>query len=329
MRNVKVATIQPRYLGIPDAFNYLTDSYRNNPEEIMENHIIRQMDVTLELLDRAGREGCDIVTTCEDASGTSFYNTDISETNIFRELVTLSYPVLEAALSEISRKYSMYIIGCYNKIIDNKIYNTATIFDRKGSSCGAYRKTHLPPDEKWQISQGEALDVFELDFGRIGVCICYDIMFPECVEALALKGAEVVFHPTVGYGWYDDIGEATLRTRANDNSVYIVTSKNYVCNHAGKSSVVDFWGQVMVDAGFYENVIVSKTIDLDQKKTQPDWYNPTYMSGTADVAFRMRRERRPELYSTIVTPVQESFSVPTKAQQLAILDSIRAGRCHW
>ena len=54
----------------------------------------------------------------------------------------------------------------------------------------------------------------------------------------------------------------------------------------------------------------------------------TYMSGTADVAFRMRRERRPELYSAIISPVEDSFSVPAKEEQLAILDSIRAGRCH-
>ncbi len=329
MRIVKVGAIQPRYPSIPGQYDCLSHTYRNDPRDILERHLLRWMDVTTGLLEQAGRDGCDIVTTCEDAAGTGYYNADITGTNIFHELVALSYPVMEARLADLSRKHSMNIVGCYLKQVNGKVYNTATVFDRSGSICGEYRKTHLPPDETWQITPGEALEPIDTDFGRIGVCICYDMMFPECVETLALKGAEAVFHPTAGYGWYDGIGEATLRTRANDNGVHIVTAKSWVYNRAGKSSVIDHWGHVLADAGFAENAVVSSAVDLDSKKTQPSWFNPVHMSGTDDVTLRTRRERMPELYSAICSPNADRFAPPSHERQLEILEGIKAGRCRW
>ena len=174
----------------------------------------------------------------------------------------------------------------------------------------------------------------ELDFGKIAICICYDMMFPESVQIPALKGAEIIFHPTFGYGWYDSIGEATLRTRANDNGIYIVTSKSYVYNGAGKSSIIDPWGQVLADAGFAKDAIVSGTIDLDSKKSHPDWYFNSYMSGTSDVRERMRKERRTELYMNEYNAIKEKliaekFKVPNTEEKQKILEAIRKGECHW
>lgn len=329
MRKVKVGAVQPKYIGISPQFDFFKDDYRNSPNEITENYIKKQLDVTLDLLELAGKEGCDIVTTCEDITGTSNYAIDITERNIFPELLELSASYAEQRLSEIASKYSMYIVGCYNKRIENKNYNVASIFDRKGKICGEYRKTHLPCYEKWQITEGEDIQVFQLDFGKVGIAICYDMMFQELTQVQALKGAEIIFHPTVGYGWYDDIGEATLRTRANDNSMYIVTAKNYVYNGAGKSSVIDFWGQVLTDAGFYENVIIVREIDLDFKKTQPDWFFPAQISNISDVGLRKLKERRPELYGSISDVLHERLGTLDKDSLENLLMRIKSGECHW
>lgn len=329
MRMVKVGAIQPKYISIPSQYDCFNAMYRNVPDEIVENHLKEQMDVTFDLLEQAGREGCDIVTTCEDAAGTSNFAVNVTETGVFTQLVEMSYPLMEARLSEISKRHSMYIVGCYNKRIGERIYNVASIFDRQGNICGEYRKTHLPAYEKWQVSEGEDIEVFELDFGKIAINICYDMMFAESVQVQALKGAEIIFHPTAGYGWYDSIGEATLRTRANDNNVYIVTSKNYVFNGAGKSSIVDYWGQVLTDAGFYENVIVTKTIDLDIKKTQPDWFYPTGTAGIAEVGERKLQERRPELYGCISEQMHRRLPIPGHEELQEILSKIKSGEYRW
>ncbi len=329
MRKIKVGAIQPKYMEVPDRYNFMDENYKASAAEVAEQYVKKQLDITLRLLEKAGAEGCDIVTTSENITGTSFYGMDVSDRNIFPELLELSSDIAETSLSQLSRKFSMYIAGCYNKRIGNQNYNIASLFDRKGEICGQYRKVHLPPDEMWQITEGDSIDVFQTDFGKIGICICYDMMFPEFVQIQALKGAEIIFHPTAGYGWYDSIGEATLRTRANDHSVYIVTAKNYLYNGAGKSSVIDFWGQTLADAGFYEDALVTREIDLDFAKTQPEWYFPTQLSGVADVKRRKLMERKPELYEDISRIRHEKLQVPDRAAQEELIRSIKAGRCHW
>lgn len=329
MRKIKVGAVQPHYIGIPAPYNPDSACYKKDPEAIVREYVARQFDVTAALLNRAGEAGCDAVTTSEGIDGLYSWQLDVTGSNIYAELLELSAPMIEAGLSEIAKKHSMVVVGCYNKRCGGRNYNTAAVFDRKGRVAGEYRKTHLPPDEKWQTAEGDSLDVFELDFGRIGVTICYDVMFPEQMRVLALKGAEVVFHPTLGYGWYEGIGEATIRTRANDNGIYIVAAKNYQFNMPGRSGVVDPWGHILADAGYAENAVVTCDIDLDEGKKQPDWYFPVPTSGIADVAERLRRERRPDLYGTLTEPLKDRFTGLSREEQLVVMDKIKKGECSW
>ena len=59
--------------------------------------------------------------------------------------------------------------------------------------------------------------------------ICYDMVFPESARCLALGGADIIFHPTLGGAAIgdEDISRAAFRTRAVDNFVYIVVSQRY------------------------------------------------------------------------------------------------------
>jgi predicted amidohydrolase len=223
----------------------------------------------------------------------------------------------------------IYAIGDFFSPDGGKIFNEAVVFGRRGEKRGSYRKTHVPPDELWHVAPGDELNVIELDFGVIGISICYDMMFPETVSVLSLKGAEAIFHPTGGYGWYDAIGDATLRTRANDCGVYIITAKNWVPSHAGNSGVIDHWGQTLVNAGFRPDAAVCAAIDLDESKSQPDWFVPVQMSGQPDVALRKLGERRPELYSLLSKKLHEAFSAPGEETRQRIMEKIKRGECRW
>ena len=48
------------------------------------------------------------------------------------------------------------------------------------------------------VTPGDALPVFETDFGTIGMMICWDVTFPEAARTLAKQGAEVIFLPIWG-----------------------------------------------------------------------------------------------------------------------------------
>ena len=79
--------------------------------------------------------------------------------------------------------------------------NAAVLFDRKGEVAGIYRKAHpvayVNSDElEGGITPGAEYPVFDCDFGRLGVQICWDMQFQEGWDALAKKGAELVAWPT-------------------------------------------------------------------------------------------------------------------------------------
>lgn len=102
-------------------------------------------------------------------------------------------------LSRAAAKHGMYVIAGIIEKRDKCMFNTAVIFDRKGNFIGQYDKTHLTFGEmKEGFSCGGDYPVFDLDFGRIGIHICYDEWFPEVSRYYAYKGAEILFLPVAG-----------------------------------------------------------------------------------------------------------------------------------
>ncbi len=79
--------------------------------------------------------------------------------------------------------------------------NAAVLFDRNGQVAGIYRKAHpvayVNSDTlEGGIAPGPDFPVFQCDFGRLGVQICWDIQFADGWDALAERGAEIVAWPT-------------------------------------------------------------------------------------------------------------------------------------
>ena len=336
MRKVILHALQCGDLGLDPRFESLSENFIADPALIIKEHVIPRLELNAEMIGKCSdvkllQEGSSskpvsLVLTNEDITGLGWFL--MTENAFFDELVLLSDKIVEERFSTQAKEQGIYIAACYVKRINNKNYNVTTIFSPQGQICGEYRKTHIPPNEMWQIVDGEELNVIDLEFGKVGVLICYDMMFPEAASVLGKSGAEIILHPTAGYGWYDSIGEATLRTRANDNSVYILTAKNHVYNGAGKSSIIDPWGQVLADAGFYNDIIVSREIDLDIPKTQPEWFYQSQMSAIAEIKKRTPYERRPDLYNDLSAPAKR-LRTPDEKERKVLRDKVRQGQCRW
>ena len=337
MRNVILQALQTGELTYNPEFNSSTEEFKPDVSLIINNHVIPRLDYQTEMLKKCALsyvtslspispKPVSLILTTEDITGLGWFL--LADPALFTELVIKSAQIVEERISSLAKELNVYIAACYCKRIDNNNYNVTSIFKPDGQICGEYRKTHIPPNEMWQITDGEDMNIIETDFGKIGVLICYDMMFPDAASVLGVKGAEIILHPTAGYGWYDSIGEATLRTRANDNSVYILTAKNHVQNGAGKSSLIDPWGHVLVDAGFYKDVIISKEIDLDIPKIQPEWFYQSQMSGYHEIKKRVPHERRPELYNELCKNA-ERLNPPDEEKRKTLIEKIRTGECRW
>jgi beta-ureidopropionase len=106
-------------------------------------------------------------------------------------------------MQETARKHGMAIVvPIYEEEMTGVYYNTAAVIDADGGYLGKYRKHHIPhcaPGfwEKFYFKPGNlGYTVFNTQFARIGVYICYDRHFPEGARALGLNGAEIVFNPS-------------------------------------------------------------------------------------------------------------------------------------
>jgi predicted amidohydrolase len=194
-----------------------------------------------EQIDQAGRLGLDIVCLGEAMTivGTGCTVKDCAE--------PIPGPVTKQ-LADAAKKNHIWIVAGLTEQAGDVVYNTAVLFDRKGKITGKYRKVHLPREE-WKngIRPGKEYPVFETDFGKVAIQICYDWFFPEAAEIFALKGAEIIFAPTWGNTLPDSDGmvdgESVFRVRARDNGVYMVPSV-----YDGNSLVIDPMGRILANS---------------------------------------------------------------------------------
>ncbi len=121
--------------------------------------------------------------------------------------VSLQNDVLPAC-ADIAREYKCYLVlgGIFN---DHPALagctNEAVVIGRDGELIGRYVKVHPVPDDHQSegtvtfeggVKPGIDFAVFDLEFGRIGVQICYDVEYPEGWRSLANQGVELVLYPT-------------------------------------------------------------------------------------------------------------------------------------
>lgn len=161
---------------------------------------------------------------------------------------------------------------------DGHIYNTAYVFDREGQQIAKHRKMHLFDinvkggqlfQESLTLTPGNEITTFDTEFGRMGLCICYDFRFPELSRLMALAGAQILlvpaaFNMTTGPAHW----ELTFRSQALYNQVYAIgtaPSRDLTASYHswGHSIVVDPWGSVISQMDEEERIAIT---DIDLTK---------------------------------------------------------------
>src|SRR3990172_1474926 len=198
-RKIKISTISL----------LLTEEIRKKEGSLIES--------ALKAVDEAGRDKPDIVCLPEDYDVLSYpeeKKKDYTGEKIPGGPIT-------AKMQEKARKYHCYIVNTiWEKSGKGKPHNTATIIGRNGDIVGKYRKVHLAVDELDSVRSGSDLPVFKCDFGRVAVMICMDIHYPEVARVYALKGADIIFWPTMAADYPPHMFQPMLNVRAIDNQVY-------------------------------------------------------------------------------------------------------------
>jgi predicted amidohydrolase len=159
-----------------------------------------------------------------------------------------------ATLGALARDLHTYLVAGVVEREGPAAYNTAVLIDRSGALIGKYRKVYLPREEiEGGLTPGDSYPVFDTDFGRLGLLICWDIQYPDPARALALGGADILVLPIWG-------GNATLgHARAIENSVFLVSS-----GYDYATEIVDPEGKVVAKAEAMPGIAVAD-IDLNHR----------------------------------------------------------------
>lgn len=183
-------------------------------------------------------------------------------------------------LSALAKKYQIYLSAgsVPEKDKEGHVYNTAYVFDRQGNQIAKHRKVHLFDiavkdgqcyQESATLTAGDQITVFDTEFGKMGICICFDCRFPEVVRLMTLRGARMIlvpaaFNMTTGPAHW----ELMFRGRAVDNQCYMIGTSDARDEQAGyiswgHSLVVSPWGDVVTQMDEKPGIQITE-IDMDR-----------------------------------------------------------------
>lgn len=182
-------------------------------------------------------------------------------------------------LRNLAKRNSAYVIGGSIPFeTDGALYNSSFVFGRDGEFLIRYDKIHLfeityPNGNTFReaqvLSSGDQLGVFETEYGRMGIMICFDIRFPYLAEGLMEQDVQCIFVPAAFNSFTGPLHwKTTFESRAIDNQLFMIgcsPSGDSYGNYEtyGHSIVVDPYGTVLCELN-EESGIIMEEIDLNQ-----------------------------------------------------------------
>ena len=168
-------------------------------------------------------------------------------------------------LKDISKELDIWFIpGSFYDHNDGVITNSAPVLSPSGELVTTCVKTYpFLPYEKG-VSAGSEACVFDVPgAGRFGMHICYDLWFPESSRELAMKGAEVILHPSLTDTCDRDVEKSMAIATAAQQQCYYIDINAAGSQGCGLSIAVGPDGEVLHEANTADEMIL---IEVDFEK---------------------------------------------------------------
>lgn len=153
---------------------------------------------------------------------------------------------------------------------NGRTYDASIFIDKSGEIKGIQKMVHVAQAEQfyeqdYYTPSDDGFHVFDTEFGRIGIVVCFDRRYPESIRTETLQGADLILIPTVNTKAEPSLMfEWELRVQAFQNSVILamcnrVGTEGNMC-FSGESIVIDAKGEVLVKADDTEQILY---VDID------------------------------------------------------------------
>jgi len=280
---IKVAAIQPKAR--------LVDPKLTDPAEILRR-VETSLDELAALVAKAAEAGCGAAALPEDTCGLG--RLEAGNPELARRVLPKAVDLMLARLGRAAREHRMYVVCCNDTVEpDGREANVAFLLGRDGRLIGRYLKVNMPIHELYK-KRGDGFPVFPApDLGNVGMLICYDMVFPEAARCLALGGADIVFHPTLGGAAIGDgeVSRCAFRTRAVENFVYLV-----VAQRGGGSMIISPKGDILAEAKGPDSLAIAEIRPHGGRE------GGDAMNHQEDMRARLFRERHPAAFGILTDP---------------------------
>ena len=168
-------------------------------------------------------------------------------------------------LKELAKELDIWLIpGSFYEETEEGTFNTTPVIDNKGDLVTKCRKLYPFLPYETGVAAGNEVCVFEIPgSGKVGIHICYDLWFPETSRALALKGAEVILHPSLTDTCDRDVERAMVKATAAQQQCYYIDVNAGGDQGVGLSLIAGPDGEILHDALAGEEFMLVE-VDFDR-----------------------------------------------------------------
>ncbi|MCF8229000.1 MAG: hypothetical protein K9G58_01590 [Bacteroidales bacterium] len=187
-----------------------------------------------------------------------------SRTQAFSASEKINEGTFQEFLKDQAKRLHANIVSGFCEREGDHLFNSSILVDQDGIR-GLYRKIHLFMNEKDIFLPGNLEpEVYELDGFRTGMLICFDYLFPELWRMLALKGADLVCHPS---NLVTPYGARVAPVQGIINRIFVATANRTGTDHDitfnGGSYISNPEGKILVQAGTHAEEIIHAAVDLN------------------------------------------------------------------
>ncbi|MCG6115698.1 MAG: carbon-nitrogen hydrolase family protein [Mesorhizobium sp.] len=256
--------------------------------------VVANLAMIEQLVAQAKRENAQLLVVPEMAT-TGYFISDRLE-----QLAEPEDGPTAARLGELAQSAGMHLAVGFVLREGDRYFDAQWLFGDDGRRLATYRKAHLFASEREWFTAGDTPVVIDTSIGRIGMTVCYDLMFPEYVRLLVDRGADIIINSTnwitndfqrQRWGWSGPTIEALASTRALENGVWLAMAScvgpEWEFDSIGHSCIAAPSGHILASMGEGRGVAVAnaqlQSQDLDRWRSIA-----TYL-----------QDRRPELYERV------------------------------
>ena len=265
----------------------------------------KNLEKARNIIKQAAHEGANII-LLQELFQSPYFCIEYDE-KIFKLAQTFKNNHILEEMSELCKELNIVLPISYFEKSNNAYFNSIAVINSDGNILGNYRKSHIPDGagylEKYYFNPGNTgFKVWDTNFGKIGIGICWDQWFPEAARIMVLKGADILFYPTaIGNELrsnYDssDAWQRAMQGHAASNIVPVVASnrigtekvKTQSNKFYGRSFICDHTGEILREASRDNEEILIAEVDIEKNHFfRRNW--------------GLFRDRRTDLYKELLT----------------------------